>query len=126
MRHMSMFVACVVLGSLSACILGPGKCVGSALPGLSLSVLDSVTSAPPTVPVSLIITSPSFSDTLPHPGDGSFDGSKFVTLYDRPGTYSLTVRASGYAPWTRSDVVVPADRCGGAITVAVVAKLRPI
>jgi len=124
-RRIAALIMCLGVGSLSACSFGPGKCVGTGQPGLSLYVLDSVTSLPPAVPVSLIIASPTLTDTLPHPGDGSFDGKRFLTLYDRVGTYALTVRATGYEPWT-SNVVIEGDRCSSPIRVEMVAKLRPL
>jgi hypothetical protein len=125
MRRIAVLIMCLGAGSLSACSFPPGKCVGTGQPGLILYVLDSVTSLPPAVPVSLIIASPAYTDTLPHPGDASFDGKRFVTLYDMVGTYALTVRATGYEPWT-STVVIERDRCSSPIRVDMVAKLRPL
>lgn len=119
----------VVVGATIATgcsLFGPDTCVGTALPGLYLSVVDSITMAPPAQPATLVITGVAYVDSLPRSGDQSFDGHTFLALYDLTGTYSLKVNVPGYAEWVRSNVFVDRNRCRGAVDVHLTAKVQPL
>ena len=95
--------------------------------GLTVTVVDSVTSAPPASAV-LLARSGAFVDSVgpATPVVGSLNGPPVLVLSaagERPGTYDLTVRAPGYRDWTRTGVEVTADECH-VHGVPVTARLR--
>jgi hypothetical protein len=45
---------------------------------------------------------------------------------NRPGTYNVTVEHTGFEPWEKDNVVVPATACGIKQPVNLVAELQPI
>ena len=98
-------------------------------PGIALSFEDSSTGARyPFMDIVAIASEGAFRDTAraasitgdPH----SVTGVGLV--FDRAGTYDLTVQAAGYALWTASDVRVREEdnQCRHVITRNIVARLQ--
>jgi hypothetical protein len=93
-----------------------GACTSEGLSALVLRLEDSVTGAKfPFSDVVAVATDGAFRDSVriaeitdapPAPNIGGFG-----MVRERAGTYSVTVRATGYSPWTKSGVVVRADAC---------------
>lgn len=109
---------------LSQACSSPTVCPLTARAGLRVEVVDSITLLPPRSPASLIISGTN-ADTLPRPGDTTFNGHSFTALYGAPGTYMLSVHASGYKPWLATNVIVPGNACGDvAQTIEMTAKLQ--
>ena len=72
--------------------------------------------------------------------DGSFKDSVFVQTildpgqvptiekglaYEHPGTYTLTVKANGYSPWTQSNISAPESGCH-VLTQHITPRLKPL
>ena len=95
--------------------------------GLTVTVIDSATGAPPASAV-FIARSGTFVDSAgPRaPAPVSLAGPPlllFASAGERPGSYDLTVRAPGYADWSRTGVIVTADACHVILT-EVTARLQ--
>lgn len=117
-----------LLFPLVSCTAGAGLLLGcSALTGesrtctadfrfgLAVTVVDSLTDAPPSSAL-LIVRDGAFADTLgpATPQPVVLNGSPVLILFtagEREGTYDLTVRATGYRDWTRVGVTVTKDVC---------------
>ncbi|HSE52887.1 MAG TPA: hypothetical protein VLB00_11920 [Gemmatimonadales bacterium] len=105
------------------------NCIDLPNPGIALSFEDSSTGARyPFMDIVAIASEGAFRDTAraasitgdPH----SVTGVGLV--FDRAGTYDLTVQAAGYALWTASDVRVREEdnQCRHVITRNIVARLQ--
>jgi hypothetical protein len=105
----------------------PLACTPNILFGLQVTVIDSITSAPPSS-ATLIARSAAYVDSVgpQAPLSPVVDGVVLVlsAASERSGTYDLTVRAPGYRDWTRTGVrVTQEDQCH-VRTVALTARLR--
>lgn len=83
--------------------------------GLNVTVVDSVTNAPPASALLVARTGTVVDSVGPvAPQPLVLNGPPTLQLAaagERPGTYDLTVRAPGYREWTRTGVKVTADEC---------------
>ena len=126
-RLVSFCAGAVVLSACTSSLDGIPVCTDDFRHGLSVTVVDSVTSAPPASAV-LIARSGAFVDSVgpatPHPVVQN--GPPVLLLFsagERAGTYDLTVRAPGYRDWTRNGVNVTEDECHVRLT-EVTARLQ--
>jgi hypothetical protein len=108
-------------------ITGDYACTAEYRYGLNVTVVDSITGAPPASAV-LIAQSGAARDSVgpATPQPFGLNGAPVLVLNaagERAGTYDLTVRAPGYGAWTRTSVRVTADRCH-VRGVAVTARLQ--
>jgi hypothetical protein len=88
-------------------------------PGLVLSVIDSASGDPISTPSLVIAQAGTFADTA-----RTFVLPTYYLLYERAGTYAVTVSHAGYREWSRAGVIVAADRCHvQRLTMA--ARLQP-
>lgn len=94
-------VLCLLLAS-GGCQLFNG-CDPISLPGISVTVLDSI-SGEPLAPGGAIVvaTDGAFADTAV----GLSDGRTYVGVRDRGGVYRLEVSSPGYATWVQRGVRV--------------------
>jgi hypothetical protein len=101
--------------ALAACNLVESRepiCTGVFVWGLRVTVQDSVTGAPAASGAQLIARDGAYADTSAFPPDRpDLDGQPLVGAGERPGTYTVTVRKSGFMEWVRTGVVVTADEC---------------
>lgn len=105
---------------VAACAENPMvACTEEARPGLSVTVRDSLTGAA-VATVEVIAAEGAFADTA----RGSLLGSGVYSLvYERAGTYTVTVVDSSYQTWQQSGVRVTADECH-VRTVSLLARLQ--
>jgi hypothetical protein len=110
-----------VLCLVGACAENPPlACTEEARPGLSVTVRDSVTSATVTDGVEVVAVEGAFADTA----RGSLLGSGVYSLvYERAGSYEVTVTHPAYKTWRQSAVRVTADECH-VRTVSLLARLQ--
>lgn len=109
------------LGACSGVPTGGGTvCTLEARAGLTVDVRDSVTNAPAGRGSIIVARSGSAADTSRD--TGVFDGP-YGLVYERAGTYSLTVLQKGYRLWSRSDILVTKGDCH-VNGVAVTARLQ--
>jgi len=99
-------------------------CTEEARPALSIGLADSVTGRSTGFSnVSIVARDGAYADSVTQ---ATYPAAPFngpVSLaYEHRGTYTVTVRADGYAPWQRSGVVVTGDQCHVA-TVSLLARL---
>jgi hypothetical protein len=106
---------------LAACAENPiVACTEEARPGLSVTVRDSLTGAAVATGVEVIAAEGAFADTA----RGSLLGAGVYSLvYERAGTYTVTVVHSNYQTWRQSGVQVTADECH-VRTVSLLARLQ--
>jgi hypothetical protein len=103
-----------------------GPCTPNILFGLQVTVVDSLTNAPPASATLIARTAAEVDSVGPQsPFQPVVPGVVLVlsAAQERAGTYDLTVRAPGYRDWTRKGVRVTADRCH-VRPVALTARLR--
>jgi hypothetical protein len=101
-----------------------GVCTEEARPALMVAIADSVTGA--TSGFTNVIVAArdgAFADSV---AQATYPASPFngpiALAYERRGTFTVTVRADGYVPWSRAGVVVSGDRCHVA-TVSLTARM---
>ena len=103
-------------------------CTPNIVFGLGVTVVDSLTGVAPASAL-LIARSGAFVDSVgPEPSRVWYEGGPpAIQLYaamEREGTYDLTVRAPGYADWSRTGVRVERDDHCHVRTSTVTARLR--
>lgn len=118
---------CLSILALCAGCIGPfAPCSGVGNFAVHVTVVDSTTGGPPNTRPMLIIVDGAFADTAFGPAPGERPVSVIPAAPERPGTYSLTVKADGYRPWTRDGVRVrEGGRCDDIQTVRLTARLQP-
>jgi hypothetical protein len=99
-------------------------CTEEARPGLMVALADSLTGVTTGFTnVAIIAREGAYADSAvmaTYPQPPSTGG--VALAYERRGTYDVSVRADGYATWTRTGVIVTGDVCHVA-TVALTARL---
>jgi hypothetical protein len=111
-----------LLLALGACKLSePVACLAIVPQAFHVLAQDSVTGGNVLPGASVVARDGSYADSLVAP--------PIVTAMgvggDRPGTYTVTVRQSGYQLWSKSSLKVRDGECG-VQTVEVTARLQPI
>jgi hypothetical protein len=96
-------------------------CTAELRPGISIAVQDSVTGVAPTGSGSTTFRAwdSTYSDSVTYP----LLVSGWGTAGERAGVYSVTVDATGFAPWRRDGIVVTRGICH-VRTVQLVARLQ--
>jgi len=127
--RLKLILSGAALAMLAACDLltSPTACLADYRYGINVTIVDSLTEAPPSSAV-LIAHSGVFVDSVgPTEPMQLTAGAPPVLLLstagERKGTYDLTVRAPGYRTWTRNGVRVTADECH-VHPVAITARLQ--
>jgi hypothetical protein len=111
---------------LPACDLIAPVCTLEAVAGLNVTVEDSLTGAPAASGAQLIAPDGAFADTVSFPPNRpDLDPQPLPSAWERPGTYTVTVRKSGYVDWVRRGVLVTAGKCH-VRAVALTARLQRI
>jgi hypothetical protein len=115
--------AVLPLLALAACaeISDPVVCPAYIPPSVRVTAQDSVTGANVTPGATLVLRSGAYVDsvTVPPIANSASVGE------GRTGTFTLTVRQTGYQGWTKTGIKVEEGQCG-ARTVDVVARLKPL
>jgi hypothetical protein len=125
-RFLSFAASALLLAGCGP-VTGDFNCTADFRFGLNVTVVDSVTSAPPASAVLIARTGAVVDSVGPAtPQQLVLNGPPVLLLGaagERPGTYDLTVRAPGYRDWTRNGVRVTADECH-VRGIAVTARLQ--
>lgn len=111
-----LWFAALLAAPLGACE-GFTACTDEARPALDVTVTSAATGAP--LVATVVVRDGAFADSM------STAGPYFYSLLERAGTYDVTVRAAGYATWTRPDVRVTKDQCH-VKTAHLDARLTPL
>ena len=83
-------------------------CTLEARAGITLDVRDSVSNAQVGRNASIIAREGAVADTS---HETSIGDGPFGLVYERAGTYTVTVEQTGYKVWTRAGVLVTRDVC---------------
>ena len=98
-------------------------CTEEARPGLMVALADSLTGDQNFTDVSVVARDGAYADSIAQPTyPAPVYGGPIPLAYERKGTYTVTVRAAGYAPWVKTGVVVNGDQCH-VVTVPLTARL---
>ena len=121
---MRYFLLAVLAVTLAACNSATDSisCTQEARPGISVTVLDSATIVAAGRSSRILAHDGIFADSVPSQWTAASDGP-FGLVYERTGTYTVTVTRAGYRDWTKSGIVVTKDRCH-VRTVPVTALLQ--
>jgi hypothetical protein len=126
-RHVPLLLLPLLTFALGACDAfdsPPVFCTDNFVWGIQVEVQDSVTSAPSASGAEVIARDGAYADTASYPPNRpDLDDLPLVGAGERAGTYTVTVRKSGFLDWERSDVVVTADECH-VRPVALTARLQ--
>ena len=91
-------------------------CTDVAYAGLIITVLDDTSGEPLSGDVTGVAREGVYADTLTfyrdyRPALDQATVSMLSGVFERPGTYSITVRHPDYHPWQRDTVTVSSDPC---------------
>jgi len=121
-----LLCACTCAFALGACSPSfPLACTPNILFGVNVTVVDSLTDAPPSS-ARLIARSAAYVDSVEAQAPTPLVTGVLLTLGaapERAGTYDVTVRSPGYREWTRTGVQVTAEECH-VHPVALTARLQ--
>jgi len=114
----SKYLSLAILGTATACSTPGGiECTLEARSIMTITVTDSISGAQITQGLSGNVTEGNFTANM------NVFGSQLVPdVYERAGTYNVTVNATGYKTWQKNGVVVTKDVCH-VQTVQTTAKL---
>ena len=99
-------------------------CTMEARPGITVEPRDRVTGEIVSGPIVLIMKSGTYADTV-RASTGALPAPTNVSgAYERPGTYTVIVRHTGYHDFVKSGIIVTKDECH-VIPVRITAKLEP-
>jgi hypothetical protein len=108
MKSLASFLAIAALCNCAGADTSTGTvCVDYAAPAITVIVLDGLSDQPIGVSATVIARAGAFADTARF----AIGGRPHALAYERPGTYTVSVVATGYQPWQLSSVVVPHDAC---------------
>jgi hypothetical protein len=115
--------AVIPLLALAACaeIAEPVACPAWIPPAVQVTAQDSVTGANVTPGATLVLRDGAYADSVTAPPIMTSVGLG----PNRAGTFSLTVRQTGYQSWTKTAIKAEEGQCG-VQTVPVVARLKPL
>jgi hypothetical protein len=94
-------------------------CTQEARAGITVDVRDSVTNALVGSGSIVVVREGAFVETA----TGTSGAGPYPLVFERAGTYTVSVTQSGYQPWTKSGVQVTKDKCH-VNGVAVTARLQ--
>lgn len=98
-------------------------CTEEARPALMVGIADSVTGATTGFTgVTIRAIDGAYADSAVMPVYPDQFNGPVPLAYERRGTYTVSVSASGYATWSKSGIVVTGDQCH-VITTPITAKL---
>lgn len=102
-------IALAGVAGLAGCggILGPGDCTDEARPGITVDLRDADTNGPLTVAARVIARDGAYADTIETEPSLAWVG----LAHEREGSYTVTVDAAGYSPWSRSGIPVIDGGC---------------
>lgn len=101
------------------------SCPAIANAGIVVTVVDSATGAVAGRNAGVVARSATFVDSISPERTAASDGPfGLVYSYSKAGTYTVTVRKSGYRDWVRGGIVVAAANACALATVNVTAKLQ--
>ena len=117
---MKTFPVLAMAAVLAACntLTSDVICTAEARAGLTVSPVDSITSAPVTSSLQVVAKEGAYADTAK-----VLIGTSVGLAWERAGTYTVEVSAPGYMLWSKSNVVVTKGICH-VDGVAITAKLR--
>jgi hypothetical protein len=95
------------------------NCGDIGLPAITVTLLDERNDQPIQAQALVIARDGTYADTA---RDAHLGFPTYALAYNRAGTYSVTVKATGYQPWQREPVVVLEDRCN-VVTIPLAAHL---
>ena len=100
-------------------------CPTILLPGVSVTVVDATTSAPPAARSTLVVTDGAYADSaVTAAGMGVVHSA--AAAYGRGGNFAVVVHTPGYADWARAGVQVSVDDCGHPNTARFTIALQPL
>jgi len=104
----------------------PVACTASIEAGILIQVTDSASGNPISCAARAVVTAGTYSETVDNPsGPACFDTAILGAVFERAGTYAITVSKPGYLDFAINDVVVTAGVCH-VNTVTVQARLSPM
>ena len=123
---MSVFAAWTVIScrASNSDPRGATPCLGIAMPGIFLSIADSINGRNLLNGARIIVKkNGSNDDSVDIPAD--WQGSeRWGLVHERPGVYTVVVNRAGYKPWMRQAITVRRDSCHVA-TGSLTANLVP-
>lgn len=100
-------------------------CSANYVYGLSLEVRNAVSGAPITDSASVVIRDGSYVESYGYLGPaGQPLSGRLSAAGERPGTYSISIRKAGFAPYDTTGIKVTGDVCH-VHGVQVIAELQP-
>ncbi len=122
MRHMLLLGLLALTSGCDA--LGSVTCTTIALPAIIVYVRDAPSGVPAAGGATVVARSGSYADSVSVPTGLTYDYPVSLAS-ERPGTYAVTVRKTGYRDWSQSNVRIDADQCH-VRTVTLTASLQPL
>lgn len=118
---------CLTLALLAtAACRNPGEmdvvCTQEARPSIRVSVLDSISGVAAGKNSRIVAQAGTYTDSAPAAWTSASDGP-YPVGFEHAGTFTITVSKMGYRDWSRTGIVVTADKCH-VRTVDVTARLQ--
>ncbi len=110
--HKTLSILAFALGGaalLAACNQGAGgACQVDPVPGLNISVVDAAGNVGNVLNVKIVVRDGVWGDSIT---SNTRNVTNFLTAFDRPGTYSITVTGTAVKTFAITGVVVQQNGC---------------
>jgi hypothetical protein len=128
-RHWTILVACVAQLAVTGCSSSTPTgvaCTAIYVYGISLEVQNALTGARITDSAAVQVTDGSYVESYNYLGPASQPYSGVLSAAgERAGTYSISIRKNGFAPYDTTGIKVTRDLCH-VHPVEVIANLQPV
>jgi hypothetical protein len=124
-RQARSVLSCCIAATFFACnLFTSGDCTAVGGFGIILTVVDSLTQAPPVETPSLTVTDGAYVESHAAPNGQGVPG-RFTAASEREGLYTLLVQTPGYVDWTKQNVrVIRGGDCNALKSVRLTALLQ--
>ena len=124
LRHLA--AASIAITACTGPLASP-LCTQEKVPAIVVSVVDSATRVSRLDSASVVATAPGFVETLAMPFmfDSLHRPTSVQGVWERAGTYAVSVQRAGYHGWATANLVATRDACHVS-TVTVTALLQPL
>lgn len=113
MKNPIGYAALSLVSIALGCNKSPTVCLSIGGFAITAVVRDASTGSPAAYGATLIVRDGQFADSVTgaYSGPIEINATLLEAALDRPGTYDVTVRKSGFETWSRQDIAVDQGEC---------------
>ena len=113
MKNPIGYTAVLLVSIALGCSKSPTVCLSIGSFAITVVVRNASTGSPAASGATLIVRDGQFADSVTgvYTGAAEVNATLLEAVLDRPATYDVTVRKSGFETWSREDIAVDQGEC---------------